>query len=197
MTGRNATGAVIVQRAATGLAAGGPPSQRRSGTGLPTTAAQNLRPHHPAAVTGLTPDGQEVAGTYADGRPIADGLPENVEFFELTDEDPDLVSLGRKFQAVAPLLWLKAGGRGCRIEQPTPTWALTDNAHYGVLFDTDQWRGFVDEVATRKDLTHAYIVTDSDATLQQIVSELPSYLGFTQLYEEYLRTFQINTKGRS
>jgi len=154
------------------------------------------RPRVTAAVTGLTPAGDEVPGTYADGQPIAEGLPENVEYFELTYEDPDLVSLGRKFQAVAPLLWLKAGGGGGRIEQPTTTWALTQDAHYGVLFDTDQWRGFVDEVAKRADLTHAFIVTDSEATFQQILSELPSNIGCTQLYEDYLRTFQINTKGR-
>ena len=154
------------------------------------------RPRLTAAITGLTPDGQEVKGNYADGQSVADGLPENVEFFELTYEDPDLISLGRKFQAVAPLLWLKAGGRGGRIEHPAPTWVLPDDAYYGVLFDTDEWRGFVDKVTTRKDLTHAFIVTDSDATFQQILSELPSYLGCTQLYEDYLRTFQINTKGR-
>jgi len=154
------------------------------------------RPRLTAAVTGLAPDGAEVRGTYADTQPVATGLPENLEFFELTYEDPDLISLGRKFQAVSSLLWLKAGGCGGRIEQQVSTWALPLDAHYGVLFDPDEWRGFADAVSQRDDLTHTFIVTDSEATFQQILTELPSHLGCTQLYEDYLRTFQINTKGR-
>ncbi|MBE7192970.1 MAG: site-specific DNA-methyltransferase [Gordonia polyisoprenivorans] len=154
------------------------------------------RPRLAAALTGLTPDGDEVGGAYEDGQPIANGLPDNIEFFDLTYEDPDLISLGRKFEAVAPLMWLKAGGRGARIEKPSTTWLVPNDAIYGVLFDTDQWRGFVDCVGERDDIGHVFIVTDSDATFQQILSELPSNVGCTQLYEDYLRTFQINTKGR-
>lgn len=154
------------------------------------------KPRLTAAVTGLTPDGLEVSGKYSEGPAMADGLQENLEFFELTYEDPDLISLGRKFEAVAPLLWLKAGGRGCRVEQRVETWVLPQGARYGVLFDTDHWRSFVDAVARRADLSHAFVVTDSEATFQQILSELPDHLDCTQLYEDYLRTFQINTKGR-
>jgi adenine-specific DNA-methyltransferase len=65
-----------------------------------------------------------------------------------------------------------------------------------VLFDTDQWREFVEEVGGRDDLTHIFIVTDSEATFQQVTGELPRRLGCTQLYEDYLHNFQINTRGR-
>jgi adenine-specific DNA-methyltransferase len=138
------------------------------------------QPRITAAITGLTPDGEEVPGTYSDGTLIADGLQENVEFFELTYEDPDLVSLGRKFEAVAPLLWLKAGGTGARIEKPTSDWALPEDAHYGVLFDVDQWRPFITAVTARNDVAHAFVVTDSEAAFQQILSELPSRVAATQ-----------------
>ncbi len=43
---------------------------------------------------------------------MADGFEENVEFFALTYEDPDLVQLGLAFEAVSPLLWLMAGAQG-------------------------------------------------------------------------------------
>ena len=41
-----------------------------------------------------------------------DGFEENVEFFDLTYEDPERVRYGPGFDAVAPLLWLRAGARG-------------------------------------------------------------------------------------
>jgi adenine-specific DNA-methyltransferase len=155
-------------------------------------------PRLSAAITGRTPDGTPVEGEYKfiDEGPMSAGLDENIEFFELTYEDPDLVSLGRKFQVVAPLLWMKAGARGVRIEEQAPEWSLPDDACYGVLFDTDSWRSFADAVAARKDLGHIFVVTDSEATFQQVISELPAHLNCTQLYADYMRTFEINTKGR-
>lgn len=155
-------------------------------------------PRVTAAFTGKTPDGNAVEGEYkfVDEGPMADGLNQNVEFFELTYEDPDLVSLGRKFQAVAPLLWIKAGGAGPRIEEPDDKWVLPEGGRYGVLFDTDAWRDFADAVVVHEGVTHAFIVTDSESTFQQIMSELPTNVVATQLYADYLRTFEINTKGR-
>jgi adenine-specific DNA-methyltransferase len=158
------------------------------------------KPRIRAAVTGVDVNGQPVVGDYkfVDEFPMAEGLQENVEFLLLTYEDPDLVTLGRQFKAVAPLLWLKAGGRGARIDKPTKTWSMPDEAIYGILFDTDEWRGFVDAVIARPEpVAHAFIVTDSDASFQQILSELPTNVEATQLYTDYIRTFEINTKGRA
>jgi len=99
-------------------------------------------PRITAAFTGQTPSGLPVDAEYKfnDEFPMSQGFEENVEFFELTYEDPDLVSLGRNFAAVAPLLWLKAGGRGARIEKVATTWELPQDSYYGVLFSTDHWR---------------------------------------------------------
>lgn len=156
-------------------------------------------PRLTAAFTGQTPEGAMLTDDYkfTGEHPMVDGLAENIEFFELTYEDPDLVNLGRKFHAVAPLLWLKAGARGRRIEKATGSWALPDDANYGVLFKTDGWREFVDAVTARTGVSHAFIVTDSESTFQQITVELPSNIACTQLYGDYLRSFEINTKGRS
>lgn len=76
------------------------------------------RPRVVAAVTGETSSGDPVDGEYRFGHQalISAGLPENVEFSRLDYLDRDEVSLGRAFEAVAPLLWLKAGGVGPRIE---------------------------------------------------------------------------------
>jgi adenine-specific DNA-methyltransferase len=156
------------------------------------------RPRVEAAILGERANGTPVPASLknADGSLMSLGLQENVEFFDLTYEDPNLVSLGRKFEVVAPLLWLKASGRGGRIQKVSRTWALPDDACYGILFDTDHWREFVNAVRSRDDIVHAFIVTDSEATFQQIFTDLPTNVESTQLYGDYLRTFEINTRGR-
>jgi adenine-specific DNA-methyltransferase len=129
---------------------------------------------------------------------MADGFAENAEFFTLTYEDRDQIERGRRFEALAPVLWLMAGGIGERIEKPVDDWSLPDKAVYGVLFNDDKWRDFVDAVMARQDtVTHIFAATESTATFQQMLTELPSRIKATQLYSQYLDTFEINTKGRS
>ena len=121
------------------------------------------------------------------------GFNENIEFFELTYEDPDRVRLGAAFVAVAPLLWLMAGATGPRINVIDGPFALPAGGRYGVLFDVDAWPGFVAAVKGADSLTHAFVVTDSDAVYQRVVAELPDAVTPGRLYESYLRTVTINT----
>lgn len=152
-----------------------------------------LKPRIEAAITGLSKDGHPLSGDYPDGRNLAEGYAENVEFLELKYLKPDLVSLGDAFELIAPLLWMKAGATGAQIRKIQGPWALPDDAIYGVLFDQEQWRGFVDAVARRADVRHVFIVTDSTATFQQICSELPAWTAPSILYEDYLANFEIGT----
>jgi adenine-specific DNA-methyltransferase len=157
-------------------------------------------PRIQAAITGRTPAGKPIPGEYkfVNEFPIAEGFAESAEFFNLTYEDPDMVSLGRKFESIAALLWLKAGGIGSTIQKPVETWVLPEDAVYGILFDTDKWREFVDAIVSRGEaIRHAFIVTDSDAAFQQILTEMPTGIVCTQLYGDYLQNFEINTKGRT
>ena len=77
------------------------------------------RPRVEAAVTGVTHRGSAVRGkyNYVDPFPMAEGIEENVEFLKLTYVDPVDVDLDRAFAAVAPLLWMRAGGVGPLIEE--------------------------------------------------------------------------------
>ena len=154
-----------------------------------------------AAITGQTPDGEPVKGDYkfTDEFPMSDGFDENVEFFTLTYEDPDVVRAGAAFAAVAPLLWLKAGAQGPRIDSNEGGWALPDGARYGVLFSVDEWPDFTTAVNTAVDggatVSHAFIVTNSDAQFQQAAAELPPETEPVRLYEDYLTSFTINAGG--
>jgi adenine-specific DNA-methyltransferase len=108
-----------------------------------------------------------------------------------------LVSLGRRFEAIAPLLWLRVGAVGERIDHVADEgWAIPAEAVYGVLFDTAAWGPFVVAAAERPDLAHAFVVTDSLVEYQQIVVKLDPALKTTRLYADYLRSFEINNRTR-
>ena len=152
-------------------------------------------PRLTAAVEGVTASGAPVSGTYPDGSDMSDGLHENVEFFDLSYLDRDSVSLGREFGEIAALLWIRAGAIGPRIDDVprNEPWALPDGARYGVLFDVQAWRPFVDAVAARANVRHVFVLTSSTAVFQQVLAELPAGVEASMLYDDYLSTFEINT----
>ena len=151
------------------------------------------RPRIEAAITGRTQDGTPVNGDYkfTDEFPMADGLEANVEFFTMTYEAPRPVAHNRAFEAIAPLLWLRAGSQGRRIEKARPDFDVADT--YAVLFDLDASQGFLDGVAEAASVRIAFIVTDDDRGFQMVCGELSARVEAVRLYESYLTNFTINT----
>ncbi|MFC8795177.1 site-specific DNA-methyltransferase [Streptomyces cinereoruber] len=151
------------------------------------------KPRIRAAVTGLTPSGEPVKGDYkfTSEFPMADGFEENVEFFTMTYEAPRSVAHHRSFEAVAPILWLRGGAEGTRIDKATDDFAVADT--YGVLFDLDASHAFLDALAAAERVRVAFIVTDDDRAFQMVCSELPPHVEPVRLYESYLTNFKINT----
>jgi adenine-specific DNA-methyltransferase len=150
------------------------------------------RPRVTSAITGVTPEGHAVKGDYRFNHeyPMTEGLQENVELFELTYLDPEDVEIAAAFEGIAPLLWLRAGGRGGMIEHDAPYYAVMDT--YGVLFNPDRWRRFVSDL--HDDVKTVFIVTDSPSIFAAIAAELPAGLETVRLYENYLSTFTLNTR---
>ena len=154
------------------------------------------RPRFEAAITGHTADGKPVHGDYrfADEFPMSKGFNENVDFLELTYLNADDVELDKALNGIAPLLWLRAGGRGPVITECLDAagrrrpYAWTE--HYGVLFNPDRWRRFVEELPLTA--TTVFIVTDSQTTFQGIAAEFSDSLDVVRLYENYMTTFAIN-----
>ena len=145
-----------------------------------------------AAITGHTPEGQPISGDYkfTDEFPIAEGFEENAEFFTLTYETPVSVNHNRAFARIAPLLWLRAGSRGRRIDnQPDAGWEVVDT--YGLLVDVDHATPFIKVVVKAKVLRVAYIVTDDDRRFQAIARRLPDGVEPVRLYESYLTNFSF------
>jgi adenine-specific DNA-methyltransferase len=151
------------------------------------------KPRIEAAVTGHTPDGEPIRGDYrfTNEFPMADGFEENVEFFSMTYEALRPVAHNRSFEAIAPLLWLKAGSEGRRIDKVADDFDVADT--YGVLFDLDAAHGFLSTVAEAESVRMAFIVTDDDRGFQMVCAELPAHVEPVRLYESYLTNFAINT----
>ena len=150
------------------------------------------KPRIEAAITGVTPEGNSIDDSYGytDESPFADGFEENVEFFTVTYEAPRPVAHNRAFSAIAPLLWLKAGSAGRRIEIARDDFDVADT--YAVLFDLDASKDFLAAVAKTKNVGMAFIVTDDDRGFQTVCGELPSRVEGVRLYESYLMNFTIN-----
>lgn len=150
------------------------------------------KPRIAAAITGKTPDGQPIAGDYkfTDEFPMAEGFEENAEFFTLTYEAPVAVSHNLAFQRVAPLLWMRAGSEGRRIDDlPAQGWEVADT--YGLLVDLDRATEFCAAAVASEGLRVAYIVTDDDRRFQAVTRALPDTIEPVRLYESYLSNFRF------
>lgn len=152
------------------------------------------KPRITAAITGCTPDGHPVNGDYKfiDEFPMAEGFAENAAFFTLTYEGTLSVIHHRAFAQIAPLLWLRAGSRGRIISEiGDKGWDVSDA--YGVLDDLDSAASFVTAVGQTPSARMAFIVTDDDLAFQMVCRDLPKGVRPVQLYESYLRNFEINS----
>ncbi|MDE0420877.1 MAG: DNA methyltransferase, partial [Gammaproteobacteria bacterium] len=150
------------------------------------------KPRLEAAVTGATWKGDAVEGMYGytDEFPLSEGFEENVEFFTMTYEAPRPLAHNRAFEAIAPLLWIRARSQGRRIAQACDDYGVAD--HYGVLFDLDASRSFLAAVTQAKAVRIVFIVTDDDLGFQAVCGELPAKVEAVRLYESYLTNFTIN-----
>jgi len=154
------------------------------------------KPRIESAISGETPAGDPIKGDYkfTDEFPMAEGFEENVEFFTLTYEAPLRLASNREFSRIAPLMWMRAGSQGRRIDDISAGWDVAET--YGVIVDLDQVDAFVDGVTKATGLTMVFIVTNDDRLFESVVRFLPGHVEPVRLYESYLRNFEIES-GRS
>jgi adenine-specific DNA-methyltransferase len=155
------------------------------------------RPRITAAVTGCTPEGNAIKGDYKfrDEFPMEEGFRENVEFLRIDYLDPDDVDLGNQFHSIHPLLWFAAGGIGTREAPKNGTsFFMPADSHYAILFDESAFRKLRRALESRPDVTHVWIVTDSEDAFAEMRSVLPGRISTSMLYRDYLRNFRINTR---
>jgi adenine-specific DNA-methyltransferase len=148
------------------------------------------KPRVAAAITGKTPSGDPIQGEYkfTDEFPMSEGFEENAEFFTLTYETPISVSHNRAFERISPLLWMRAGSSGTRIDKlPSAGWAVVET--YGILIQLDHATPFLKAVVKAAAIRVAYIVTDDERRFQALAQRLPRGVEAVRLYESYLTNF--------
>lgn len=151
------------------------------------------KPRIQAAITGKTPDGKDIEGDYkfTNEFPMAEGFEENAEFFTLTYETPVAVSHNRAFERIAPMLWMRAGSEGKRIEKlPAQGWEVADT--YALLTELDAAAAFAKAIRKKDGIRVAFIVTDDERRFQTIVRSLPDTVEPVRLYESYLTNFRFS-----
>ena len=128
-------------------------------------------------------------------RSMREGFPANVEYFRLDFLDRSDVALGRQFREVLPILWLRAGAVGPRPElarnRPVPEMLIPAENPFAVLVEETRFSAFVDEVRRRPDLTHAFVVTDSEDAYLEMAERL-NVPNVIQLYRDFLENFVLN-----
>lgn len=146
-------------------------------------------------INGKRDDGTELPGAYLNGRALRDGFEENMEYFKLDFLDPNAVSMGQAFEAILPILWMKAGCFGGReSSRGSKPWFLPKNSPYAVLIKEQEFPAFRKELKGRKDITHVFFVTDSEENFQTMSNSIGLKVETVQLYRSYLENFRINTK---
>lgn len=151
-------------------------------------------PRLKAAFTGKRPDGTPLGFKYLGGRPAEVGFEDNVSFLDIEYGDPDDIDVGGRFATIVPAVWLSAGGHGAvpdKVSDSDP-WFAPAGLPFAVLLDEDKFAPFKVEIAKQTDLTHVWLVTDSETAFVRMRERLPRHLDIGMLYRDYLRNFRIN-----
>lgn len=146
-------------------------------------------PRIKAAITGRRPDGKPVPGRYIGGRPIRDGFPESVIFASLDYLDPEQVELGSEITGLYPIMWLKAGARKTLPTKRSGRYSIYPDRGYAVLFESDAFGSFVEDLADADAITTVFLVTDYNDTYAAIASRLFSRR-VEMVPRDYLRWFR-------
>ena len=146
-------------------------------------------------INGKRDDGTDLSGEYLNGREMKEGFNENMEYFKLDFVNPDAVSMGQAFEAILPILWMKAGCLGTReTSRGSKPWFIPKNSPYAVLTKEQQFPAFRKQLKEREDISHVFFVTDSEENFRTMSNALGLKVETFQLYKSYLENFRINTK---
>ena len=126
-----------------------------------------------------------------------DGFKTNAIFFKLGFLDRNAVALGRQFQELVPVLWMKAGAIGeCPVvEEDNPSMLVLPKNKFAVLADERMFMEFIGELEKHPEIETVYVVTDSDRAYRDMISFMEGKTTY-QLYRDYLDNFRINSVRR-
>lgn len=145
------------------------------------------------AISGKRDDGTKLVGEYLNGEKYETGFNENAQLFRIEYLNPYDVEYREKLADILPILWLTAGGKGSYEPiAKEKAWFMPDNSTYAILLDESQFAAFKKALKERSNITHVFLVTDSEDAYRDMCGNLPPNLQFKMLYHSYLENFRIN-----
>lgn len=153
-------------------------------------------PRTVCSIKGKNIKGEPLKGNYiGTDIPMADGFKANATFFKLGFLDKNSVALGRQFNELLPILWMKAGAIGAcpSIDGSLPDYLICKENKMAVLINENAYMEFAEQIDESIDTV--YIITDSDAGYREMIKDL-NVKNTYQLYRDYLDNFRINSVRR-
>jgi adenine-specific DNA-methyltransferase len=130
-------------------------------------------------------------------KPMSEGFKANVEYFKLGFLDKNSIELGQQFREILPILWLKSGAIGERPELASdvelPEMLISSSSNFAILIDETYFAEFVKQLSGNKNITHVFIVTNSEEAFREMASQI-DIENITQLYRDYIDNFVINSR---
>lgn len=128
---------------------------------------------------------------------MSDGFKANAAFFKLGFLNPGAVALGRKFEELLPVLWMKAGAHGeCPKYSPSDKergYVVWPQNKMAVLFDEGSFAKFSREIRDTPQVETIFVVTDYEPSYRAVVEAFSKHQVFS-LYGDYLTSFRVNVK---
>lgn len=153
-------------------------------------------PRTVCSIEGHDVNGDPLKGNYLGSDiPMADGFAANCEFFKLGFMDRDMVSLGRQFREILPLLWMKSGAVGKRpeTEDEEPIMLVLPENHFAVLVEESAYAAFAREVRKYDSIDTVYFVTNSESAYHEMSADI-GIKNTYQLYRDYIDNFVIGAR---
>jgi adenine-specific DNA-methyltransferase len=125
-------------------------------------------------------------------RPLSLGFEENLQYFRLEFLDPTSIELGRNFSELLPTLWMMSGAKGSLpFATGKEPYIFPEGCSFAVLLQETYFKEFREELKNHQEITHVFLVTDSDDAFFAMKQEINAYK-VIQLYRNYVDNFRIN-----
>lgn len=153
-------------------------------------------PRTVCSIEGHDVEGNPLKGDYlGSDLPMVAGFKANAAYFKLGFLDKDGVTLGRQFQEILPLLWLKTGAVGKRpvCDDQEPEMMVLPENEFAILVDETCYARFIKELAGHEEIKTIFFVTDSEDAFREMSAGV-SGRKTHHLYREYIENFVLGSR---
>ena len=86
-----------------------------------------------------------------------------------------------------------AGPKGDLSKCKNSNWFVADGCNFAVLLVESKFKEFNDRIRDRADITHLFLVTDSEEAFREMKAQVNGKRNVKMLHNGYLDNFKLNT----